>query len=66
MVFTHIKSLSVGRWLTGLLVMLFLGFAWPVWAKDQAIPKLDNWVVDTTATFNSAQKKALSDRLEAF
>lgn len=38
----------------------------PVWAQDLAIPKLDNWVVDTTNTFNAAQKSALADRLEAF
>ena len=38
----------------------------PVWAQDLAIPKLDNWVVDTTNTFNAAQKSALADRLETF
>lgn len=30
------------------------------------IPPLDNWVVDTTHTFDAAQKKALAQRLEAF
>lgn len=38
----------------------------PVWAQDLAVPKLDNWVVDTTNTFNAAQKSALADRLETF
>ena len=38
----------------------------PVWAQDLAIPKPDNWVVDTTNTFNAAQKSALADRLETF
>ena len=31
-----------------------------------AIPPLDNWVVDTTHTFDAVQKKALAERLEAF
>ena len=55
-----ILLLAVTTFFLSLLLVL------PVWAQDLAIPKLDNWVVDTTNTFNAAQKSALADRLEAF
>ena len=45
---------------------LSLLLALPVWAQDLAIPKLDNWVVDTTSTFSATQKSALAERLETF
>ncbi|WP_319783053.1 YgcG family protein [Oceanisphaera sp. IT1-181] len=49
-----------------LVMSLFL--ALPTWAQDQtiAVPKLDNWVVDTTGTLSGAQKTALTQQLEAF
>ncbi len=68
MVFQHTKR-------TGLLSILLLAvstfalsllLALPVFAQDLVIPKLDNWVVDTTNTLNAAQHSALADRLEAF
>lgn len=47
---------------------LSLVLALPTWAQGQtiAVPKLDNWVVDTTGTFGAAQKTALAQQLEAF
>lgn len=36
------------------------------WAQAVAIPKLDNWVVDTTGTFSAAQKNTLAQQLAAF
>lgn len=70
MVFSHIKPLNMGRWLLGVVLLLAttlaLSLSFGVWAKDLAIPQLDNWVVDTTNTFTAAQKKTLSDRLQAF
>lgn len=66
MVFSHKRPLGLGRWLVGLLLVFVTSLALPVWAQYQAIPKLDNWLVDTTGTFNPAQKQALSDRLKAF
>lgn len=55
-----ILLLAVTTFFLSLLLVL------PVWAQDLAVPKLDNWVVDTTNTFNAAQKSALADRLETF
>lgn len=66
MVFTHTKSTHLQRWLCAVVLMITALFSWSAWAQDQAIPKLDNWVVDTTGTFSAAQNKALSDRLQAF
>ena len=60
-------------WFSGVLSMtvtlaLALCLAWPAkaQAKSVAIPKLDSWLVDTTNTFNAAQKAALSVELKAF
>lgn len=50
--------------LATLALSLFL--ALPVWAQDQAIPKLNDWVVDTTDTFSATQKSELSERLATF
>lgn len=54
------------RGLVSIWLVALLSMAWPAWAKDQPIPKLDSWLVDTTGTFNSAQKQALTQRLQAF
>lgn len=69
MVFQHLKRTQLLISMVLLAVTscaLSLLLALPVWAQDIAIPKLDNWVVDTTNTFSTTQKAALADRLEAF
>lgn len=48
----------------GLALSLLL--ALPALAQEQAIPALDDWVVDTTGTFSAAQKSTLAQRLAAF
>lgn len=55
-------------WFSGLLLLAVTLLALPVWAQAQtiAVPKLDNWLVDTTGTFNAAQKAALTAQLQAF
>lgn len=68
-VYQHIRREKAGvqRWLfvvATLLLSLFLTV--PTWAQEQPIPMLDDWVVDTTNTFNLAQKQELSARLAAF
>lgn len=40
--------------------------ALPAWAQTVAVPKLDNWLVDTTNTFNGAEQAALTAKLQAF
>ncbi|ART80647.1 TPM domain-containing protein [Oceanisphaera avium] len=50
----------------GMALMLLLMLAWPVTAAPLALPKLDNWVVDTTHTFSKAQHSALAQQLSAF
>lgn len=69
MVFQHLKRTQLLISMVLLAVTscaLSLLLTLPVWAQDIAIPKLDNWVVDTTNTFSTTQKAALADRLEAF
>lgn len=67
----HLSHLKPHRWLNGwrliaVTLALALCLALPVWAQSVAIPKLDNWLVDTTGTFNDAQKAALTAKLQAF
>ena len=49
-------------------LLLALCLAPQAWAKQPtiAIPKLDNWLVDTTGTFSEAEKSALVAKLAAF
>ena len=48
------------------IVMLSLSFFFSAltWAQTPPIPKLDNWVVDTTNTFTAAEKQALTQQLQ--
>ena len=69
----HLAHNEGNRWFSGLLsiavtLALSLCLAWPATAQAQsvAIPKLDNWLVDTTNTFSDAQKAALTAKLQAF
>lgn len=69
MVYQHIRRKKgvVQIWLLAMAILASsLLLALPVWAQDQAIPKLDDWVVDTTGTFSTTQKNELSERLKAF
>lgn len=54
------------RWLAALLVVGLLALFSPAQAQTIAVPKLDNWLVDTTGTFNEAEKSALVTKLAAF
>lgn len=70
MVIQHSSHSGASRRILGLsfllLASLLLLFSGLGWAQPVAIPKLDNWIVDTTGTFSAAQKNTLAQRLKAF
>lgn len=68
--YSNHAAISVPKRTTGLSLLLLATVALLLplysWAQTVAIPKLDNWVVDTTGTFSAAQKNTLAQQLAAF
>ncbi|MCQ9618033.1 TPM domain-containing protein [Paenalcaligenes niemegkensis] len=49
----------------GLCALVTLLFMSSAWAQAEPIPPLTDWVTDTTATFTTQQKQALSTQLQS-